>query len=1029
MKRFLASFALTLGLVSCQQVPSPTVLTPALPLQKSVQTTATPALEGQLETRRNANGTYQVKLNLMLEQGFQTQAINCNGDSEQGPTSNMTQVRVRLFGPGIPTDIYPLEAPTNGIVSLNGSNRCSLSAASTLTFSDVPEGAIRMIAVQGLDELNESVPNTNIEAAFPLVHNDVLTSLEVSYRTGVVFKIIEALNLSNALPEMRRIHLISQIDLGKLQALVDALTGFVAVPRAYAFHPGMINTSALASWIETQAQTSSATEINAAIEVLTLNTGQHATYRLNSGTLSGKILGAIPGEDIRVRYDDLTSAELVIPGISVTSSEVSFSLDKTQAGSHLLQALQQINNPPRLAELSSVDASATGLMLNFTPLRTADWQPATGPVGGRITGLVRGSATFLYAGTETGGVYVSYNNGDSWALANQGLDKLSITALVALDDSIAYVATTDGIYKTINSGDVWTKVMDVTAPITRVNQLFIDHDNTTHVYAGTNDGIRQSLDAGVNWTAVNGPSNLLVGQDIHYITKSNDTLLPLNNRFFAASRGAVNKLYRSIDGANWETLYDFGSSEIRGVAVDNNLISNLIVAIQNGNTPQIKYSSGLLNIAPLTGLSEYGGGALSSLAPSADISQLYIHSGTLYVGTRAQSLFINGGGSGGSWISPSYPGATDYPHITAFEKTGTNLMMGSQGGGVAEVTSGIQQKSAGMYAQYITALAQHPSNGSYVAAATKGGGIFLSTDGGSSWSAKHDGLSTDPRARNVRSLAFDGNGNLYAGTEGAGVKVLANPLACHTESGWEWHAFDGSFPANASVHALLSADGQIFAGLASDGPFTASGLYKTAQANLNCNAPPMTPAPWSTDFMGGANVYSLTVKSPGSNGTWHLAAGLGSGQIRKSTDSGGTWASPISTGLTGPVLGIWSGAADIASRLYAVGYNNQGVVRSDDGGATWIQAGTGLPNARVKSISGVRLNANHLFVGLESGGVYQSIDGGVHWSAFNTLGWPFDKLAFPALLVDQNANPNFILSGSSGASVWRMDTQTMNLNG
>lgn len=1025
MKRFLASFALTLGLVSCQQTPSPVAPIPNAPAQQANQTAAKP-LEGRLEARRNPNGTYQVKLNLMLDQGFRTQAINCNSDPEQGPISDMVQLKVRLFGPGIPTDIYPVEAPGDGLVSLMGSP-CQLSSASTLTFNDVPEGAVRMIAVKGLNESNEDVANTNIEAVFPLVHGANLTGLEVSYRTGAVFNVIEALNLSNSLPEMRRLHLISQLDLNKLQALVDALTGFVAIPRAYAFHPGMVNTIALAGWIETLAENSNAAEINSAIEALTLNTGAHATYRLTGGTLTGKILGARPGQNIYVRYDDLTSAKLLIPGNSVTSSEVTFALNQTQMGTYLLEGLQNFANPPRVAT-ATVAHNASGVQLNFAPLVEANWS-ATGPIGGRITSLVRGDATLLYAGTETGGVYVSSNNGDSWALANQGLDKLAITALAALDGtSTAYVATTDGIYKTVNSGALWAKVMNVANPITRINQLFIDPDNTSNVYATTNDGIRQSLDGGANWTAVNGPSSLLVGQDIHYITKSNDLLLPLNNRFFAASRGSVNKLYRSIDGANWETLYDFGSSEIRGVAVDNSLVSHLIVAVQNGSTSQIRFSSGLLNIAPLTGFSEYGAVGLSSLAPTADISQLSIHSGTLYVATRGQSLFSNGGGVGGTWVSPGYPGASDYPHITALEKTGTNLMLGTQGGGVAEVTSGIQQKSAGMHAQYITALAQHPGDGHILAAATKGGGIFLSIDSGGSWTAKHDGLN-DLRARNVRSLAFDGNGNLYAGTEGAGVHVLANPLACHTESGWEWHAFNGSFPTNASVHALLGADGQIFAGLASDGPFTASGLYKTAQANLNCNAPPMTPAPWSTDFMSGAQVYSLTVKSPGGAGTWHLAAGLGSGQIRKSTDSGGTWASPISTGLTGPVLGIWSGAADIASRIYAVGYNNQGIVRSDDGGAIWNQVGTGLPSARVKSIAGVRLNANHLFVGLENGGVYQSIDGGVHWSAMNATGFPFDKLAFPALLVDQSANPAFILGGTSGGSIQRIDTLSMNLNG
>jgi hypothetical protein len=350
------------------------------------------------------------------------------------------------------------------------------------------------------------------------------------------------------------------------------------------------------------------------------------------------------------------------------------------------------------------------------------------------------------------------------------------------------------------------------------------------------------------------------------------------------------------------------------------------------------------------------------------------------------------------------------------------LLVATQGGGVSQLSTSVATESnAGLQGQYITAFAQHPSNSSTVAAATKGGGVFLSTDGGSSWTVTNQGLVSDVRERDVRSLAFDANGNLYAGTEGAGVRVLANPVACSTELGWEWQAFDGAFPSNASVHALLAADGQIFAGLASDGAFTASGLHKTAQATLNCNDPPISPAPWSTDFLGGANVYSLAVKSPGSVGTWQLVAGLNAGQIRKSTDSGATWGSAVGTGLTGPILGVFSGASDIASRLYAIGYTNQGVARSNDGGTTWVNAGTGLPNARVKSISGFRLNANHLLVGLESGGVYQTIDGGASWSALNSAEPPFGKLAFPALWVDQSSTAAFVLGGTSGMSAWRID--------
>ena len=75
--------------------------------------------------------------------------------------------------------------------------------------------------------------------------------------------------------------------------------------------------------------------------------------------------------------------------------------------------------------------------------------------------------------------------------------------------------------------------------------------------------------------------------------------------------------------------------------------------------------------------------------------------------------------------------------------------------------------SSGIENLSVFSLAIDPANSSNVYAATQGGGVFRSIDGGTTWQPFYDGLDD----LNVLSLAFDAtNPNiLYAGTETGGV--------------------------------------------------------------------------------------------------------------------------------------------------------------------------------------------------------------------------------------------------------------------
>ena len=124
----------------------------------------------------------------------------------------------------------------------------------------------------------------------------------------------------------------------------------------------------------------------------------------------------------------------------------------------------------------------------------------------------------LYAGTS-GGVYRSFDGADHWTKANNGLvpddAKLASMALGVnrliidpADPDVVYAGTTQGVFKTLNKGEVWSRLA-VDLGALYVSSLVLEPGNGQHLYMGTSKGIFQSRDGGQTWKATNeGLDNL-----------------------------------------------------------------------------------------------------------------------------------------------------------------------------------------------------------------------------------------------------------------------------------------------------------------------------------------------------------------------------------------------------------------------------------------------------------------------------------------------------------------------------------------
>jgi VWFA-related protein len=157
------------------------------------------------------------------------------------------------------------------------------------------------------------------------------------------------------------------------------------------------------------------------------------------------------------------------------------------------------------------------------------------------------NGSLLWAGLETGRVYTSSDNGSTWIAANTGIPAFDITSFVFSPSesdptqSNVFVGTNGGgVYLSTNQGLSWIE-MNRGLSVLTVSCLKLCG---TKMIASTNRGVFVSADRGSSW---NGTSSMY--QDPRYDDDVYDLVISGTN-FFASTRYA--QLWNSADyGTNW----------------------------------------------------------------------------------------------------------------------------------------------------------------------------------------------------------------------------------------------------------------------------------------------------------------------------------------------------------------------------------------------------------------------------------------------------------------------------------------------
>jgi len=264
---------------------------------------------------------------------------------------------------------------------------------------------------------------------------------------------------------------------------------------------------------------------------------------------------------------------------------------------------------------------------------------------------------------------------------------------------------------------------------------------------------------------------------------------------------------------------------------------------------------------------------------------------------------------------------------------------------VSTFLANAQWQMAGFFGCSVRSLAVDGPN-IYVGTQESGsgnGGIFLSTNGGNSWTPVSNGLLINQNTT-VRSIAVSGT-NIFAAMDDGGVFRSTN-------NGNSWTSMNNGI-TTTNVTSLAVSGTTIFAGTYDQGVFKSinNGVTWT---NTNC---PILFI--RTIFISGINIYIGT-------------AGLGA---VLSTNNGSSW-TYINTGLPSncDVLSL----AKTGTNLYA-GTWNHGVFISTNNGTSWTPTGVGPHHVWSMVTFGTNIMATAAY-----DGVYLSTDNGNSWTLENT---------------------------------------------
>ena len=619
-----------------------------------------------------------------------------------------------------------------------------------------------------------------------------------------------------------------------------------------------------------------------------------------------------------------------------------------------------------------------GILLFFPQSVSAQWVQTGGPEGGTVY-VFAVSGTNLFAGARNG-VFLSTNNGATWATVGSGLPDTPVEAF-AVSGTNLFAGTWNGVFLSANNGASWTAVNSGLPERPHVQCLAVCG---TNVFAGTagGSGVFLSTNDGASWTPIN--SGFPVATSVMCLAASGPNLFAgTDNGLFLSTNNGASWTAVNSGLAAGEPLFpgDAPKPYIRRLAVMGTKIfaaanAGVFLSTNNGAS-WTAVSSGLPAGAYVNCFAVSGANLLAGIWNELPDDE---HAG-----------IFRSTDNGKSWAAVN-SGLTDRS-VLALAASGANLVAGIYDGGVFISKNNGKKWKAANFGLTASAIGHLAVKGLDLFAAGDGK-VFLSTDDGARWTTVRSRFTGKSINLVVRGA------NLFAVVQDLGYRFGVFRSA---DGGASWTPVNSGLPEEpmCTYFGLFASGPKLFAG-------TGEGIFLSIN---NGNS-------WTAVKSGLRFVSCFAVDEP------NLFAG-GRGGAFLSTDNGASWAA-VNSGL--PAETYVKCLAVMGTRTFA-GTLSGGVFVTSNNGATWTAVNSGLPlkadsSTAVIDVWDLVVNGTTLFALAST----ESLHADVFMSSDNGASWAPVKSGLPEASVYCIAIKGMNLyAGTLGRGVWRLPLSELSL--
>ena len=576
--------------------------------------------------------------------------------------------------------------------------------------------------------------------------------------------------------------------------------------------------------------------------------------------------------------------------------------------------------------------------LSSLRLNAVNWL-SFGPEGGDVRSFAADphDHSHLYLGTVTGWIYESRNGGAEWRrLAWVGKrDDLALDSIVVDSGNPRHIlvgawvlgSTDGGLYVSNDGGVTWESEPEMRGESIRA--LEAAPSNPKILVAGTLKGVYESTDGGTHWRLISPEGS----QELHEVESV--AIDPADPQIIYA--GTWHLPWKTTDGGEHWT-------NIKQGIIDDSDVFSIIVDPKDSKTVFLSACSGIYK-------SQNGGekfqkvqGIPSTARRTRVLMQDPQNLNIVFAGTT-EGLFRTGD-SGEAWIRTTGPEVI--VNDVYVDPTNTNrILLATDRGGVLASNDGgysFLPSNRGFSSRQITSYVADSSRPAtiYVGVVNDKawGGVFVSDNGGLSWSQKSGGLN----GQDVFSLGQASDGTVIAGT-GHGIYRL------------EGDVWDRVNNVSLSAHASSQP--------AAEKPMPATAKPAGKTRGVVVRKPAAADPP--------RDAFDATVNSIARSGDT-LYAATSEGLIRSAT-AGENW--KLVSGLERE---NWSFVA--TAKSWVVAATLRSAMLSSDGGQRWEPLK--LPDS-VEQVAAVAVDdSGGLWVAGREG-VFASRDRGAAWQSLKTL--------------------------------------------